>query len=58
MQTPEQRLDQIRALSRARSNRYYEANQSKISVRRQAERTERTECLKTKGECEANCEDC
>ena len=58
MQTPEQRLEQIRALSRARSKKYYEANQSKISVRRQAERVERTECLKTKGECETKCEDC
>ena len=53
MQTPEQRLEQIRALSRARSKKYYEANQAKISVRRQAERVEKTECIKNKGTCES-----
>jgi hypothetical protein len=52
MQTPEQRLEQIRALSRARSKKYYEANQSKIAIRRQAERAERSDCLKTKGTCD------
>jgi len=53
MQTPEQRLEQIRALSRARSKKYYEANQAKISVRRQAERVEKTECIKNKETCES-----
>jgi hypothetical protein len=52
MQTPEQRLEQIRALSRARSKKYYEANQAKISIRRQAERVEKTECIKNKGICD------
>ncbi len=51
-QTAEEQLEKIRSQSRARSKRYYEANQAKISIRRQAERVEKTECIKNKGICD------
>jgi hypothetical protein len=44
-QTPEQILTKIRDQSKARSQRYYEANKDKIAERRKAKRQECKDCL-------------
>ena len=44
-QTPEQILTKIRDQSKARSQRYYEANKEKIAARRKAARQECKDCL-------------
>ena len=56
MITPEERLEQIKALSRARSQKYYLNNQAKVAAARKASRDACT--VAKKGCSEPDCNKC